>query len=94
MAVTVIIKRKVHTGNESQLDELYKEMRSTALKQEGYIRAETLRRVDVEGEVLVISKWQHLDDWSRWLASKERMAYQERIDALISSESKFEIYAL
>ena len=46
----------------------------------------------VGGQLLVISKWQHLDDWSKWLISKERMVYQDRIDALTSSDAKFEIY--
>jgi heme-degrading monooxygenase HmoA len=92
MAVTVIIKRKFGQGNEELLAELYREMRCVALKQPGFIGAETLKRVDVEGQLLVISKWQHLDDWSKWLISKERMVHQDRIDALTSSETKFEIY--
>ena len=92
MAVTVLIKRKVGPGNESLLEELYLEMRGSALNQKGYIGSETLKRVDVSGELLIISKWQHIDDWSKWLVSKERRAYQERIDALTSAETKFEIY--
>ncbi len=92
MGVTVLIKRKVASGNEGLLDDLYREMRRVALTQEGYIGAETLKRVDVSGEILIISKWQHIDDWSKWLVSKERRAYQERIDSLTSTDSKFEIY--
>lgn len=93
MSVTVLIKRKVKPGNEDLLEELYREMRSAALKQKGYIGAETLRRVDIAGEILILSKWQHFDDWSKWLISPERRAYQERIDSLTSSETKFEVYA-
>ena len=92
MAVTVLIKRQVTPGNENLLEELYHEMRSVALKQEGYIGAETLKRVDVTGEILTISKWQHVDDWSKWLISTERRSYQEQIDSLTSTETKFEIY--
>ncbi len=92
MAVTVLIKRKVVPENESLLIELYREMRGTALNQEGYIGAETLKRVDQTGEFLIISKWQHIDDWSKWLVSKERRAYQKRIDTLTNAETKFEIY--
>jgi len=92
MTITVLIKRKVTPGNEILLEELYREMRSAALNQKGYIGAETLKRLDVAGELLIISKWQHIDDWSKWLVSKERRAYQERIDSLTSAETKFEIY--
>ncbi len=42
--------------------------------------------MDVTGEILIISKWQHIDDWSKWLVSKERGAYQERIDTLTNAE--------
>jgi len=37
MAVTVLIKRKVAPGNESLLEELFREMRGAALSQKGYI---------------------------------------------------------
>lgn len=92
MAVSVLIKRKVAPGNEGLLDELYREMRSSALRQQGYIGAEILKRVDVTGQLLIISKWQHIDDWSKWLVSKERRTFQERIDTLTNAETKFEIY--
>lgn len=93
MGVTVLIKRKVEPGNEGLLDDLYREMRRETLTREGYIGAETLRRVDVSGELLIISKWRNIDDWSKWLVSRERRAYQERIDLLTCSDTKFEIYA-
>lgn len=93
MAVTVLIKRNVNAENEEKLKDLYLEVRDLAMQQPGYIGAETLKRVDAEDELLVISKWQHLDDWSRWLVSKERMSFQERIDDLTSSETKFEVYS-
>ncbi|MBC8440406.1 MAG: antibiotic biosynthesis monooxygenase [Deltaproteobacteria bacterium] len=92
MTVAVLIKRKVTPGNETLLEELYREMRSAALNQKGYIGAETLKRLDVPDELLIISKWQHIDDWSKWLVSKERRVFQERIDSLTSAETKFEIY--
>jgi len=92
MTVTVLIKRKVTPENEGLLEELYREMRGIALNQKGYIGAETLKRVDVTGEILTISKWQHVDDWSKWLISPKRRPYQERIDSLTSAETKFEVY--
>ncbi len=41
MAVKVMIKRTVAPENEILMEELYREMRSVALTQEGYIGAET-----------------------------------------------------
>ena len=52
----------------------------------------TLKRVDSPSEYLVISSWESLDEWSRWLVSSERRDFQERIDSLTGLETKFEIY--
>ncbi len=67
-------------------------MRVAVLGKKGYIGGETLKRVDVDGQVLVISKWCEVDDWTKWLVTKERRVFQERIDTLTSAETKFEIY--
>ena len=50
------------------------------------------RRVDALEEHLVICKWEQIDDWAKWLISEPRMGFQERIDALIDSKTRFEIY--
>lgn len=92
MAVTVLIKRKVSVGKGELLKELYGEMIELAVTQKGYIGAKTFRRVDVKDDYLVISEWEQVEDWSRWLVSEGRRAYQERIDDLTDENTKFEIY--
>ena len=92
MAVTVLIRRKVATGKDELLENLYRELIAQAMTQQGYIGAETMKRADLPDEYLVISKWETVEDWSRWLISETRRSYQERIDALTDSETKFEIY--
>ncbi|WDP89279.1 MAG: antibiotic biosynthesis monooxygenase [Desulfobacter sp.] len=92
MAVTVLIRRKVATGKGELLENLYRELIALAMSQKGYIGAETMRRTDLSHEYLIISKWESVEDWSTWLISEKRRSYQERIDALTDSETKFEIY--
>jgi heme-degrading monooxygenase HmoA len=92
MAVTVLIKRKVIAGKGELLENLYRELVALAMEQKGYIGAQAMRRLDVPDQHLVISKWETVDDWSRWLISEGRRQYQERIDALTDSKTKFEIY--
>ncbi len=92
MTVTVLIKRTIVPEKESLLRDIYVELKSLALHEEGYIGAETLKRVGSPGELLIISKWRHVDDWSKWLVSDRRRAYQEKIDALTNAETKFEVY--
>jgi len=92
MTVTVLIKRKVTAGSETLLEELYREMTDLAISQKGYLGARVMKRVDVQGEYLIISQWEQIDDWSRWLISEGRRGFQERIDNLTGASTKFEIY--
>lgn len=92
MGIKVLIKRKVVENNLNEINQLLIQLRALAMKQEGYLSGETLKRVDSPGEYLVISSWKSLDHWSRWLVSNERREFQERIDSLIGTETKFEIY--
>jgi hypothetical protein len=58
MTVTVMIKKKVVPENKILMEELYREMRSAALTQEGYIGAETLKRVDMEVKFFIESSFE------------------------------------
>lgn len=55
MAVKIFIKRKVTPENVIALSALLQKLRSLTLSQPGYIYGETLRRLDVQDECLVIS---------------------------------------
>jgi len=92
MAVAVLIRRKVSAGKGYLLEKLYRELVALAVSQKGYVRAKTLRRADIPDEYLGISKWETVEDWSRWLISDVRRAYQERIDDLTCAKIRFEIY--
>ncbi|SMC68767.1 Heme-degrading monooxygenase HmoA [Desulfocicer vacuolatum DSM 3385] len=92
MTIKVLIKRNIPKTASNELNLIFMEMRSAAMKQPGYIGGETLRRVDVPEKSLIISRWQTLDDWTRWLVSDERKQCQDRIDALVDIETKYEVY--
>ena len=92
MTVKILIKRKVPEGMAPQLSELLKELRMLTMKQMGYISGETLRRLDIPNENLVVSTWQSVDAWRTWVASDERKSIQERIDALLGEITEYEIY--
>jgi len=56
MAVTVLIKKKVTSDTGELLENIYRELVAVAVKQKGYLRAESMRRVDVPDEHLVIGQ--------------------------------------
>ena len=92
MAVKVIILRTVPEGAEEHLKPLLQELRSRAMRQPGYISGETLVNIDNPREYLVLSSWQSVEDWNRWIADAQRAAVQKQVDALLGRETLYQIY--
>ena len=65
-----------------------------ATMQLGYISGETLNCIEPpdDNDYLVISTWQSVEDWKRWLHSKDRSAIQEKIDTLTAEKTEYRIY--
>jgi heme-degrading monooxygenase HmoA len=92
MAVKILIRRGFAAEHSGELAALLKELRQMTMNQEGYIYGETLTRIDRPGESLVISTWQSLESWRRWLLSTERARIQGRIDALLGEKTDYAVY--
>ena len=92
MTVKILIKRKVSQHQSEELGRLLTQMRVLTMGQRGYVSGETLRRIDMEGQCLVLSTWQSADDWRRWVLSSQRRELQEQIDALLGQPTEYEIY--
>ncbi|MCP3888565.1 MAG: antibiotic biosynthesis monooxygenase [Desulfobulbaceae bacterium] len=92
MTVKIFIKRKVSSDNILELTVLLKKLRGLTLNQSGYIYGETLKRVDMADECMVISTWRSIDDWNAWLTNEERIAIQSEIDLLLGQETDYSVY--
>ena len=92
MAVKILIKRTIPRDRAKELIPLFRQIRSHAISQPGYISGETLKRLDKPGQFLIISTWQGSDDWEKWLNSQERKAIQDQIDTLLGEKTEYEIY--
>ena len=92
MAVKIFIRRVIAEERTNDLLPLFRHLRSLANNQPGYISGETLRKIDSPGEYLVISTWQSLDDWRKWVVSRERIEVQNEIDARLDEDTVYEIY--
>lgn len=93
MTVKIVIKRTVPKDREAELLPLIKELRILTTRQEGYISGETLQRIDKPGETVVVSTWETVEDWNRWVNSQDRARLQNEIDGLLGKETKYEIYS-
>lgn len=92
MTVKIFIKRKVSANNILELTILLKKLRSLTLSQSGYIYGETLRRVDLDDECLVISTWRSFEDWNAWLHNEQRIKIQDDIDSLLGEKTDYSVY--
>ncbi len=93
MAISVFIQRKFSDKEKAaKLAPLIVELRSLATVQPGYITGKTFRCLDCPGEYIVLSTWNSLDDWNKWLQSKQRMALQKQVDDLLGEVTQYRIY--
>lgn len=93
MAVTVVIKRVLKDKEmASKLAPLIVKIRSLATVQPGFITGQTFSCLDCEGEYLVISTWNSLGDWNKWMHSEERQAYQRQVDELLGEKTLYRYY--
>ena len=93
MVIDVMIKRKVEQGRQAkELVPLILHLRALATYQPGYISGTTLSNLEHPEECLVVSRWESIDDWNRWRNSEQRMAVEEKIEALTGEKTEYNIY--
>jgi heme-degrading monooxygenase HmoA len=92
MAVKILIKRSIGQDVAPAVRPLIVELRAHAMKQPGYISGETLKCIDRPAEYLVISTWQSLEDWDKWLASQERKILEDKIDSITGKKTEYLTY--
>ena len=92
MAVKILINRSIGQEVAQVVRPLIVELRAHAMRQPGYISGETMKCIDRAGEYLVISTWQSVNDWNKWLNSQERKILEERIDAITGNPTEYATY--
>jgi len=92
MAVKILIKRSIGQEVAQVVRPLIVELRAHAMRQPGYISGETLKCIDRPGEYLVISTWQSLDEWHKWLDSQERKILEDKIDSITGKSTEYNAY--
>lgn len=92
MAVKILITRRVPHDKALAMLGLFREMRALATDQSGYISGETLKSLDEPDLYLVISTWQSIEDWNKWLVSKQRQAIQTKIDELLGGKTQYQAF--
>lgn len=93
MAISIIIKRTIKDeATAKKIAPLMLQLRSMASVQPGFITNQTFSCIDCEGEYLVISTWNELGDWNKWMHSEDRMAIQHKIDEILGEKTLYRYY--
>lgn len=93
MAVSIIIKRLVKDETmAAHLAPFIVQLRSRATVQPGFLTDQTFSCLDCEGEYLIMSTWNTLGDWNKWMHSPERLSIQDKIDELLGEKTLYRYY--
>jgi len=92
MSIKILITRTIPENKARDMLNLFREMRSLATHQDGYLSGETLKSGDRLDVYLVISTWESAEDWETWLKSKERQEIQDKIDTLLGGKTTYEMF--
>ena len=92
MFVKVIIKRDVTEGKEKDFFLHLKNLRFNAMDQKGYISGETLICAENTNKVMVISKWETLEDWNNWKTNEKRIKIDTVLNKFQENPTVYEPY--
>ena len=94
MAVKILIKRKFKHGNIQAASRFVINNRNGAMRQPGYISSETLRNIDDEDKILVVSMWESMEAWEAWKNSETRKANVAELKDYLVGDAEYEHYSL
>ncbi|MGD9238476.1 MAG: antibiotic biosynthesis monooxygenase [Desulfobacterales bacterium] len=92
MPVMVISKRVFKIEQRAKLIPLLQQLRNHAKKQKGFISRATYSSMNDPGEYIVISEWETVSSWRKWMDKKKTWDIQGKIDLLIGEKTVFEVY--
>ena len=94
MAIKIVIKRQFKKHAAQEAFGLINDFRREAMGQSGYISGETWVNHYDPCRIAVVSTWQSVEDWIHWEESEQRTANEARLESLLKTPVKFEIYDL
>jgi quinol monooxygenase YgiN len=90
--IRVIIERRCRPDKVAEMESQLIDLRTSAMRQPGYISGETLHSVDDPTLWLVISTWVDIDAWKTWEASSERSENMKTVEPLLVAPEKVSVF--
>ncbi|MFO7773869.1 MAG: antibiotic biosynthesis monooxygenase [Dehalococcoidia bacterium] len=92
--IKVIIERQFRQNEGPKAESVLIEMRSKALRAQGYVGGETLSSVEDPSVLLTISTWVDEASWKSWASSSERQEIARKIGSLTVSPEKVSVFRI
>ena len=83
MSVTLMVERKVVPGEQGEITELLRELRSHATRQPGFISGRSVVDAFSPTTFMTISSWASIAAWEAWEQDPERTKIVDRINLLL-----------
>lgn len=90
--IRVIIERHCRPDKVAEMESQLIDLRTTAMRQSGYISGETLHSVDDPTLWLVISTWVDINAWKLWGTSSERRQNMQSLEPLLAVPEKVSVF--
>ncbi len=94
MVAKILITRRFKIGKKKEIFALFKKLRSAALNQPGYISGETLLEHNDSQHMLVITTWENMESWHRWIKSSKRKEFDAMMEIYQDGPTEYEEYLL
>ena len=90
--IKVLIERQVNKNNYSKVMDYLKDIRSAAVRQPGFLTAETLVKGEDPVDILAISTWFSESYWVAWQTKQSRIGIEDHITSFLLREPRITIY--
>jgi heme oxygenase (mycobilin-producing) len=90
--IKVLYERQVTKNNYNRVLGYMGDIRSAAIRQPGFITAETLVKGEDPRYILAISTWMSENHWTAWLTNQRRIEIEDHISHLLLREPSINIY--
>jgi len=94
MVAKILIRRRFKIGKKKEIFALFKKLRSAALNQPGYISGETLLEHNDSQNMLVITTWENMESWHRWIKSSKRKEFDAMMEIYQDGPTEYKEYLL
>lgn len=89
--IHVLIERRIAEGLEAPYRHRVKAMINAVVNAHGFNDGASLWDANNPRHHVILSKWQHLEDWYQWLGSDERKQASEALRPLLDEPEKVTI---